>query len=71
MSEQTQYLEEQIAHHDMTIESLSETLAKQQQQIRVLQKELQLLTELIKTWREQPSDAESVFAVSHEIPPHY
>ncbi|MQY43663.1 SlyX protein [Epibacterium sp. SM1969] len=63
-----QHLEEQIAHLTRTIDDMSDIVAKQQQDIELLTKRVQMLIE-----REANREAEGGGGVifADERPPHY
>lgn len=63
-----QHLEEQIAHLTRTVEEMSDIVAKQQQEIDVLTRRVQMLME-----REANREAEGGGGVifADERPPHY
>ncbi len=63
-----QHLEEQIAHLTRTIDDMSDIVAKQQQDIEILTKRVQMLIE-----REANREAEGGGGVifADERPPHY
>lgn len=67
VAERLQHLEVTQAFQDDTLEALQQTVAQQHQEIQMLQRQLKLLSEYLKTLRE-----EAVRDPSQEAPPpHY
>ena len=62
------HLEEKIAHLTRTVEELSDVMARQQSEIDVLTRRVQMLMER-EAGREQDSGGGAVFG--DERPPHY
>jgi len=60
-------LEIKLAFQDDLLESLSQTVARQQQQIDLLQEQMRILYQQIK--RDEPGGPG--LPGGHEIPPHY
>jgi len=60
-------LEMQIAFHDDAIQSLNEVIAKQDQQILIIQKQLKFLHDRIKKGGGEGAEA----VADNEPPPHY
>lgn len=60
-------VEEKLAFQDDLLDALNKTVAKQQQQMDLLQDEIRLLYQQMKTL--QPSSMEA--SSEPELPPHY
>ncbi|MBA4152350.1 MAG: SlyX protein [Acinetobacter sp.] len=60
-------VEEKLAFQDDLLDALNKTVAKQQQQMDMLQDEIRLLYQQMKTL--QPSSTEA--SAEPELPPHY
>lgn len=60
-------VEEKLAFQDDLLDALNKTVAKQQQQMDMLQDEIRLLYQQMKTL--QPSSTEA--SSEPELPPHY
>lgn len=56
-----------IAHQELTIEALNETVVRQQQQLDALRDELAQVKGMVRDLRPSPLDG----PVDHELPPHY
>lgn len=67
LSEKTQSLEINQTFHDESIHALESTVAKQHQEIQMLQKQLKLLSEYLKTIKQ-----DGIRDPKDEVPPpHY
>ncbi|MBD3754554.1 MAG: SlyX family protein [Gammaproteobacteria bacterium] len=67
IQERLQHIEITQAFQDDTLEALQKTVAQQHQEIQTLQRQLKLLSEYLKTLRE-----EAVRDPGQEVPPpHY
>ena len=62
-------LEVKIAFQDDLLDSLNSTIARQQQQIDLLQQQLRLVYQHFKA--AQPDSGNSAGSLRDEIPPHY
>ncbi|NWK77300.1 SlyX family protein [Aquitalea sp. LB_tupeE] len=62
-------LEVKIAFQDDLLDSLNNTIARQQQQIDLLQQQLRLVYQQFKA--AQPDSGNSGSSLRDEIPPHY
>ncbi len=60
-------VEEKLAFQDDLLDALNKTVAKQQQQMDMLQDEIRLLYQQMKALQPSPTDA----SVEPELPPHY
>lgn len=62
-------LESRLAFQDDLLDSLNSIVARQQQQIGVLQQQMQLLYDQLRVLA--PADSESPASPAEERPPHY
>jgi SlyX protein len=68
MTAELEDLQIRVTHQDLAIETLNETVARQDRLIAAMQGELQQLRELLSELRPSPLGADSV---DEPPPPHY
>ena len=68
MDTELEDLQIRVTHQDLAIETLNETVARQDREIARLRQELQQLRELVRELRPSPVGGD---AVDEPPPPHY